>query len=110
MVEKLYSESIKEQLERDLTSKAIEELNAIKEFDLYAVVDIKHENKDGSFELEFTADIYPEVKLPESLETKVELESTDATDKEIERGYVNDPDGFDEDDDTDGQFRSILLH
>ena len=34
MVEKLYSESIKEQLERDLTSKAIEELNAIKEFDL----------------------------------------------------------------------------
>lgn len=84
MVEKLYSESIKEQLERDLTSKAIEELNAIKEFDLYAVVDIKHENKDGSFELEFTADIYPEVKLPESLETKVELESTDATDKEIE--------------------------
>ena len=44
---------------------------------------------------------------------RFELTVTDvraATDKEIERGYVNDPDGFDEDDDTDGQFRSILLH
>lgn len=30
------------------------------------------------------ADIYPEVKLPETLETKVELDSTDATDAEIE--------------------------
>ena len=44
---------------------------------------------------------------------RFELTVTDvraATDKEIERGYVNDPDGFDEDDEGDGQFRSILLH
>lgn len=42
---------------------------------------------------------------------RFELTVTDvraATEKEIERGYVNDPDGFD--DDEDGQFRSIVLH
>lgn len=83
MVEKLYSEGMKEQLERSLTSKAIEDLNSIKEFDVYSIVDLKHEDKDGSFVLEFTADIYPEIKLPESLETKVELEPTEASDEEI---------------------------
>ncbi len=44
---------------------------------------------------------------------RFELTVTDvraATDKEIERGYVNDPDGLDEDDEGDGQFRSLLLH
>lgn len=55
MVEKLYSDAIKDQLERSLTSRAIEEINAIKDFDLYAVVDIKREEKDGGFELEFAA-------------------------------------------------------
>ncbi len=84
MVVKLYAKDIKEQLERSLTGKAIDALNDIKEFDVYAVVDLKNEEKDGGFRLEFTADIYPEVKLPESLATKVELEKTDATDEEIE--------------------------
>ena len=84
MVEKLYSASIKEQLEHSLTGKAVEELNAIKDFDIYAIADMKHEEKNGGFEFEFVADIYPEVKLPETLETKVELDSTDATDAEIE--------------------------
>ena len=83
MVEKLYSDAIKDQLERSLTSRAIEEINAIKDFDLYAVVDIKREEKDGGFELEFAADVYPEVKLPESLETKVELEPAEASDADI---------------------------
>ena len=84
MVVKLYAKDIKEQLERSLTGTAIDALNDIKEFDVYAVVDLKNEEKDGGFRLEFTADIYPEVKLPESLATKVELEKTDATDEEIE--------------------------
>lgn len=84
MVVKLYAKDIKEQLERSLTGKAIDALNDIKEFDVYAVVDLKNEEKDGGFRLEFTADIYPEVKLPESLATKVELEKTYATDEEIE--------------------------
>ena len=84
MVEKLYSDAIKDQLERSLTSRAIEEINAIKDFDLYAVVDIKREEKDGGFELEFAADVYPEVKLPESLETKVELEPAEASDAEVD--------------------------
>ena len=84
MVEKLYSDAIKDQLERSLTSRAVEDINSIKDFDLYAVVDIKREEKDGGFELEFTADVYPEVKLPESLETKVELEPAEASDAEVD--------------------------
>ena len=83
MVEKLYADGIKEQLERSLTSKAIEAINNIKEFDLYSVVDLKNENKDGAFVLEFTADIYPEIKLPKSLDTKVELEGVEASEEEI---------------------------
>lgn len=45
---------------------------------------------------------------------RFELTVTDvraATEKEIERGHINDPDGFDDDDDDeDSQFRSIVLH
>ena len=84
MVVKLYADSIKEQLERAITSKSIDELNKIKDFEVYAVVDINKEDKDGGIDLSFTADVYPEVKLPESLATKVELESTDVTDGEID--------------------------
>ena len=84
MVTKLYADSIKEQVERSLTSKAIDELNNIKEFDVYAVVDLNKEDKDGEMNLVFTADIYPEVKLPKSLATKVELESTDVKEEEID--------------------------
>lgn len=84
MVTKLYADSIKEQVERSLTSKAIDELNNIKEFDVYAVVDLNKEDKDGGMSLVFTADIYPEVKLPKSLATKVELEATDVKEEEID--------------------------
>ena len=84
MVTKLYADSIKEQVERSLTSKAIDELNNIKEFDVYAVVDLNKEDKDGEMNLVFTADIYPEVKLPKSLATKVELEATDVKEEEID--------------------------
>ena len=84
MVTKLYADSIKEQVERSLTSKAIDELNNIKEFDVYAVVDLNKEDKDGEMSLVFTADIYPEVKLPKSLATKVELEATDVKEEEID--------------------------
>ena len=92
MVVKLYAEGIKEQLERSFTSKAIEGLNDIKEFDVYAVVDLAKEDKDGGVQLVFTTDIYPEVKLPESLETKVELEPTDVSEEEIDNAvkyYLN---------------------
>ena len=84
MVKKLYADSIKEQVERSLTSKAIDELNNIKEFDVYAVVDLNKEDKDGEMILAFTADIYPEVKLPKSLDTKVELDPTDVKDEEVD--------------------------
>lgn len=92
MVLKLYAGGIKEQLERSLTSKAIEALNDIKEFDVYSVVDLAKEDKDGGVQLVFTTDIYPEVKLPESLETKVELEPTDVSEEEIDNAvkhYLN---------------------
>ncbi len=84
MVVKLYADSIKEQLERSLTSKAIDELNNVKEFDVYAVADLNKEDKDGAMVLTFTVDVYPEIKFPETLETKVELESTDVKDEEID--------------------------
>ena len=84
-VVKTYDSAIKEQVERALTSKAIEALNAVKEFDLYAVVDIKKDEKDGVTTLVFTADVYPEVKLPESLVAKVEISEAAASDEEIDR-------------------------
>ena len=85
MVEKLYSKNIADQVERSLTSQSIEALNGIKDFDLYAVVDVKKDEADGGVTLTFTADVYPDVKLPDSLETKVELESDEATDEEVEK-------------------------
>ena len=85
MVEKLYSKNIADQVERSLTSQSIEALNGIKDFDLYAVVDVKKDEANGGVTLTFTADVYPDVKLPDSLETKVELESDEATDEEVEK-------------------------
>ena len=82
MVEKSYADSIKAQSERALTSKAIDAMNKIEEFDLYAVVNIENDNSDGCV-LTFTADVYPSVKMPKSLETKVELKPTDATEEEV---------------------------
>lgn len=83
MVEKTYAESIKTQTERSLTSQAVDAMNKIEDFDIYAIVNIEHDDKDGCV-LTFTADIYPEIKMPESLETKVELKPTDATEEEID--------------------------
>ena len=84
MVEKSYADAIKAQTERALTSKAIDAMNKIEDFDLYAIVNIENDSKDG-FVLTFTADVYPEVKLPETLETKVELKSTDASAEEVDQ-------------------------
>ena len=85
MVEKTYANAIKEQVERELTNEAIKALNDVKDFDLYAVVDIQKEDVDGGVKMTFTADVYPEVKLPESLVTKVELEGEEASDEEVEK-------------------------
>ncbi len=82
MVEKTYADAIKAQTERALTSKAIDAMNKIEEFDLYAVVNIENKNENGC-ELTFTADVYPTFDMPKTLETKVELESTNATDEEV---------------------------
>ena len=82
MVEKTYAQSINAQTERAITSKAIDAMNKIEGFDIYSIVNIENDNKSGCV-LTFTADIYPEVKLPESLETSVELKSADATEEEI---------------------------
>ena len=84
-VVKQYHQAIADHVERSLTNKAIEALNGVKEFDLYAVVDIKKKESDGGVELEFTADAYPEVKLPESYATKVELDPVSASDDEVEK-------------------------
>ncbi len=82
MVEKSYADSIKAQSERALTSKAIDAMNKIEEFDLYAVVNIENDNSNGCV-LTFTADVYPAVEMPKTFETKVELKPTDATEEEV---------------------------
>lgn len=84
MIEKIYGNSIKEQTRQSLVNKAVKSLNDIKDIDIFAVVDLKQDEKDGASTVEFTVDVYPEVKLPESLATKVELESAQATEKEID--------------------------
>ncbi len=87
MVEKLYSDAIAEQLERSLAGKAVEQINGLKGCDIYAVVDIKKEGGAGGGEtLSFTADIYPEIKFPDSLATQVELDPADASEEEISNG------------------------
>jgi len=85
MVERLYAGAIKDQLERALTGKAVDELNTTKEFDVYAVADLDKKDEGGEMKLIFTADIYPEVKLPKSLAAKIELEPTAVSDEEIDR-------------------------
>ena len=84
MVAKLYAKSIADETERALTTKAVESMNSAKDIDLYAVVDIKKNDKDGATELEFTADVYPDAKLPESLATEVELDSEEVSEAEID--------------------------
>ena len=87
MIEKRFEADIKAQLERAITNKAVEALNSIKEFDIFAVVDLQAgdvESKDGAT-LTFTADIYPQVKLPEDYKTTVELNPVEATDEEIQK-------------------------
>lgn len=87
MVLKRFSGDIKAQLERVVTNKAVEALNGIKEFDLFAVVDLQNndiESSEGAA-LTFTADIYPEVKLPEDYKTEVELSPVEATEDEIQK-------------------------
>ncbi len=84
MIEKLYANGIKSQTERALTSKAVDSMNSDKSMDIYAVVDVKSSDKDGALEMTFTADVYPDVKLPENLSEKVELPSEEVDEKEID--------------------------
>ena len=84
MVEKVYAKAVEERADRALASKAIDALNALKDVELYAVVNIDKSAVDGGEELVFTADVYPEVKLPDSLATHVELQSDAATDEEVD--------------------------
>lgn len=86
MIETLYGKSIDTEVEKSLTNKAVQELNGIKDFDIFSVVDLNRTENDGIRALEFTVDVYPEVKLPESLATTVELGSDDASDEEVEQG------------------------
>ncbi len=82
-VEKVYAKAIADHTERSLADKAIEALNGLKDVELYAVVNLEKKDADGGAELVFTADVYPEVKLPEDLSTKVELPPDAATEEEI---------------------------
>ncbi|MBR4598059.1 MAG: trigger factor [Opitutales bacterium] len=87
MIEKRFAEDIKAQLERAVTNKAVEALNSIKDFDIFAVVDLQAgdvEAKDGAT-LTFTADVYPQIKLPADYKTSVELNPVDATEEEIQK-------------------------
>ena len=87
MIEKRFAADIKAQLERAVTNKAVEALNAIKDFDIFAVVDLQAgdvEAAEGAT-LTFTADIYPQVKLPEDYKTSVELNPVEATEEEIQK-------------------------
>ncbi|MBR6388912.1 MAG: trigger factor [Opitutales bacterium] len=87
MIETRFAADIKAQLERAVTNKAVESLNAIKEFDIFAVVDLQAgdiEAKEGAT-LTFTADVYPQVKLPEDYKTTVELNPVEATEDEIQK-------------------------
>lgn len=85
MVVKRYGREIAERVESVLANRAVETLNGIKEFDLYSVVDLKKNAPSGGMEFEFTVDVYPEVKLPESYATKIELDPVSATDGEVEK-------------------------
>ena len=87
MIVKRFETEIKAELERALTNSSVAELNKIKDFDIYSVIDLEHgdvDSGDGAT-LVFTADIYPEVKLPEDYKTEVELPSAEATEEEIQK-------------------------
>lgn len=87
MILKRFANDIQAQLERAVTNKAVSALNEIKEFDIFSVVDLQHtpveDGKDAT--ITFTADIYPEVKLPEDYKTSVELNSPEATPEEVQK-------------------------
>lgn len=87
MITQRFAEDIKAQLERAITNTAAAELNKIKEFDIYSVVDLNHGDIESAtgVAMDFTADIYPEVKLPEDYKTTVELPPAEATEAEIQK-------------------------
>ena len=87
MILKRFANDIQAQLERAVTTKAVSALNEIKEFDIFSVVDLQHtaveDGKDAT--ITFTADIYPEVKLPDDYKTSIELNSPEATPEEVQK-------------------------
>lgn len=87
MILKRFEGDIKSQLERAMTNKAVEALNSIKDFDLFSVVDLQNSDIEGAdgASITFTADVYPEVKLPEDYKTSVELGPVEATDDEVQK-------------------------
>ncbi len=87
MIIQRFTKEIAQQLEQVLVNKAASALNEIKEFDLYSVVDLAEVKieENAPLTLDFTADIYPEIKLPEDYKTVVELPSTEATEEEIQK-------------------------
>ncbi len=92
MVEKSYAKDIAEYTNRGLSQKAVAELNKIKDFDLFAIVDMKDEDADGGKKIIFMADIYPSFELPADLKATVELPEVKVTDEEVQNGvnyYLN---------------------
>lgn len=87
MILKRFGNDIQAQLERAVTNKAVSALNEIKDFDIFSVVDLQNtpveDGKDAT--ITFTADIYPDVKLPEDYKTTVELNPVEATPEEIQK-------------------------
>ncbi len=92
LVEKTYAKAIQEATERALTQKALQELNGIKDLDIYSVVSLEGKDVDGGKSFEFVADVYPDFELPADLKTEVELPEPKATDEEVKNGlnyYLN---------------------
>ncbi len=92
MVEKTYAKDIAEYLNRSLVSKAMSDLNAIKEFDIFSVVNLDIKDEKDSKVIVFTADVYPDFKLPEDLKVSLELPLVTVNDEEVDNGlnyYLN---------------------
>ena len=92
LVEKTYSKGIDAAAERALTQKALQELNGIKDLDIYSVVSLDRKDADGGKNYEFVVDVYPDFELPSDLKTEVELPEPKATDEEVQNGlnyYLN---------------------
>ncbi|MFI3290364.1 MAG: trigger factor [Opitutales bacterium] len=85
MVLKRYEKDIKQACEKGLVQKAVQALNDIKEFDIFAIVSLDQNITEEGATIDMNADIYPEMEIPADLSTTVELDATEVKDEEIER-------------------------